>query len=202
MQLTQVRYFIQAARLLNFTKAADVCCVSQPALTKGIKSLEDELGGPLFHRTPKLCLSDLGRRVLPFLELTFESANAVRQQALSYRKGELSLLSIAFDPSVQSAVVLPILSELNRGLPGFSMRLLSLDSEAMTKALMEGEVDLGVRAHDNALDRQPMHHLPLVAERLMVVCARDHAFAQTNMLDLTALLNAPASRFAERSTSC
>jgi len=191
MQLTQVRYFIQAARLLNFTKAADVCCVSQPALTKGIKSLEEELGGPLFHRTPKLCLSDLGRRVLPFLELTFESANAVRQQALSFRKGELSLLSIAFDPSVQSAIVLPILSELNRALPGFSMRLLSMNSEAMSKALLEGEIDLGVRAHDNALDRQPMHHLPLVAERLMVVCARDHAFAQTKMLDLTALLNAP-----------
>jgi LysR family hydrogen peroxide-inducible transcriptional activator len=75
MQLNQVRYFIEAARLLNFTKAAVACNVSQPALTKGIKTLEDELGGPLFHRAPKLCLSDLGKRVMPYLEQTYERAD-------------------------------------------------------------------------------------------------------------------------------
>ncbi len=50
MDMYQVRYVLAAARVLNFTKAADECNVSQPALTKAIKTLEAELGAPLFHR--------------------------------------------------------------------------------------------------------------------------------------------------------
>ncbi len=191
MQLNQVRYFIEAARLLNFTRAASACNVSQPALTKGVKTLEDELGGPLFHRTPKLCLTDLGKRVLPYLEQTFDAANAVRQQAQCHRSGELAPISIGFDPSVQSTVVLPILAELNRVIPGFSMQLSSVSQEAMVQGLLSGDLDLAVRAHDSAPDRHPFHHLSLTTEKLTVVCAPTHAFALANRIDLTSLLAAP-----------
>jgi DNA-binding transcriptional LysR family regulator len=50
MEMFQVRYVLAAAKMLNFTKAATDCNVSQPALTKAVKTLEDELGAPLFHR--------------------------------------------------------------------------------------------------------------------------------------------------------
>lgn len=190
MQLNQVRYFLEAARALNFTRAASVCNVSQPALTKGIKTLEDELGGALFHRSPKLCLTDLGRRVLPFLEQTYEAANAVRQQAQSHRSGELAPIAIGFDRSVQSDVILPILAELNRAIPGFAMTLSSLDSESMIQGLMDGALDLAVRSRDSAPDRHPFHHLPLASEKLRVVCARSHALAKSDAIDLQALLAA------------
>jgi len=50
MEMQQVRYFVALAQELNFTRAADRCNVSQPALTRAIQQLEHELGGPLFHR--------------------------------------------------------------------------------------------------------------------------------------------------------
>ena len=50
MEIDQARYFIAAAQHLNFTRAAEACNVSQPSLTVAIKKLEDEFGGPLFHR--------------------------------------------------------------------------------------------------------------------------------------------------------
>ena len=50
MEMHQVRYFLAVCETLNFTRAAERCNVSQPALTRGIKTLEDELGGPLFNR--------------------------------------------------------------------------------------------------------------------------------------------------------
>jgi DNA-binding transcriptional LysR family regulator len=50
MEMQQVRYFLALARELNFTRAAEACNVTQPALTRAIQALEAELGGRLFHR--------------------------------------------------------------------------------------------------------------------------------------------------------
>ena len=49
MEMAQIRYVLAAAKQLNFTKAAADCNVTQPALTKGVKNLEEELGSPVFH---------------------------------------------------------------------------------------------------------------------------------------------------------
>ena len=65
MEMSQVRYVLAAIEALNFTKAAAECNVSQPALTKAIKSLENELGAPLFYREGKrVLLSEFGRSLL------------------------------------------------------------------------------------------------------------------------------------------
>ncbi len=69
MEMFQVRYVLAAARELNFTRAATACSVSQPALTTAIKSLEQELGAPLFHREGRrMLVSDFGRSLLPHFE--------------------------------------------------------------------------------------------------------------------------------------
>ena len=66
MEMHQVRYFLAIADELNFTRAAERRKASQPSLTRAIKQLEEEFGGPLFHRErAKTHLSDLGRIVLP-----------------------------------------------------------------------------------------------------------------------------------------
>ena len=66
MEMHQVRYFLAAAKTLSFTRAAEVCHVSQPALTTAIKKLEAQLGSPLFHREGRqVALTDFGRRMQP-----------------------------------------------------------------------------------------------------------------------------------------
>ena len=80
MEMHQVRYFLAAAEELNFSRAARRCDVSQPTLSRAIKSLEAELGGDLFRREGKNThLSELGQMVRPHLEMVFNaSANAKR----------------------------------------------------------------------------------------------------------------------------
>ena len=68
MEMHQIRYFLAVAEELNFTKAAERCNVSQPALSRAIQALEQELGGPLFRRERSHThLSELGRMVQPHL---------------------------------------------------------------------------------------------------------------------------------------
>jgi len=68
MQLRQIRYFLLLCEELSFTRAARRCNIAQPSLTKAVRSLERELGGPLFQRRPRTALSDLGHAVRPYLE--------------------------------------------------------------------------------------------------------------------------------------
>jgi DNA-binding transcriptional LysR family regulator len=62
MDLNQIRYFLNLAQTFSFTEATRVSGVAQPSLTKAIKRLEDELGGPVLYRDAKdTRLTALGR---------------------------------------------------------------------------------------------------------------------------------------------
>src|SRR3569833_1550016 len=69
MEVHEIRYFLAVCRTLNFTRAAEQCNVTQPALTRAIQKLEDELGGLLFSRERgNTHLTELGRLMQPHLE--------------------------------------------------------------------------------------------------------------------------------------
>ena len=73
MEMHQVRYFLAVAEELNFTRASDKCNVTQPSLSRAIKLLEEELGGPLFRRERKSThLTDLGNMVRPHLQSVYD----------------------------------------------------------------------------------------------------------------------------------
>ena len=79
MEMHQIRYFLAVAKALNFTRAAELCHVSQPALTTAIKKLEARLGSPLFHREGRrLALTEFGRQMHPHLAQIADQAEVVQ----------------------------------------------------------------------------------------------------------------------------
>jgi DNA-binding transcriptional LysR family regulator len=86
MELYQLRSFAAVAELGHLTRAADKLHISQPALSAQIKALEDELGVPLFERTPTgMVLTPAGQRLLPEAEKVIAAAMSLRSQANAYR---------------------------------------------------------------------------------------------------------------------
>ena len=84
MEIHEIRYFLATSETLNFTRAAEQCNVSQPALTRAIQQLEDELAGPLIRREGKLShLTDLGQRMLPLMQQCYQSALSAKSLATS-----------------------------------------------------------------------------------------------------------------------
>src|SRR5881396_1897101 len=115
MEMHQVRYFLAVARLLNFTRAADDCNVTQPSLTRAIKQLEGELGGDLFRRErPAAQLTELGQRMLPLLKQCYEAAAGARSLASSFKGGKVGTLRVAIADAVDLALLIPHLEQLKR----------------------------------------------------------------------------------------
>jgi len=88
MEMQQIRYFVALCDELNFTRAAQRCKVAQPSLTIAIKALEEELGGQLFHRKPRVALTHLGdamrsamQEIMIQVEIARATAKALTAQA-------------------------------------------------------------------------------------------------------------------------
>jgi LysR family hydrogen peroxide-inducible transcriptional activator len=95
VELHEIRYFLARSQTLNFTKAAESCHVSQPALTRAIQKMEDELGGLLFSRERgNTHLTELGRMLKPHLEEVVTRTQAAKETASRFLRLEGAHLSL------------------------------------------------------------------------------------------------------------
>lgn len=177
MEMHQVRYFLAAARLLNFTRAAIECNVSQPSLTKAIQKLEDEFGAPLFRRErARTHLTELGKAMLPHLERSFEAAQAAKQMARGMSRAEIAPLALGVARTVEHAMLEHVLAELAKGLTGLELALASGSSRELIEQAMAGSLDMIiVEMPEDAPER--LDCWPLFADAWCVVTRDDHPFA-------------------------
>jgi DNA-binding transcriptional LysR family regulator len=141
VEMHQVRYFLAAARTLNFTRAAEESNVTQPSLTRAIQKLEEEFGGQLFRRERSLThLTELGRMMVPHLERTYEAAQAAKMLAKGIGKAESApmTLGVAGDLSVNMREALAVVAE---ALPGFQLSLVNAATDGLIDDLIKGELD-------------------------------------------------------------
>src|SRR3954466_8797004 len=145
MELHQVRYFLAVASTLNFTRAAEQCKVTQPALTKGVQKLEQELGGQLIYRERQLTqLTDLGKEVLPMLERTLASAETVRRRAQEFQRKEVAHLQIGLAPSISASLVLDPIADVAKLDPGLHVEVLDGAAEKLVDLLLEGQINVAM----------------------------------------------------------
>ncbi|QOZ28438.1 LysR family transcriptional regulator [Bradyrhizobium sp. CCBAU 51753] len=177
MELHQVRYFLAVASTLNFTRAAEQCNVTQPALTKGVQKLEQELGGQLIYRERQLThLTDLGREVLPMLEHTLASARAVRCKAQEFQRKEIAPLKIGLAPSISVSLVLDPIAEIAKLLPGLRIELREGTAEKLVDLLLEGEINAAMVGDVQDIPAR-IDNWSLFAERYVAVLAPTHRLA-------------------------
>jgi DNA-binding transcriptional LysR family regulator len=195
MELHQVRYFLALAHTLNFTRAAEQCNVTQPALTKAIQKLEHELNGALVYRERHHTqLTDLGALVLPMLEQSVFSADTARFQAKEFQDKEIAPLRIGLAPTVAASIIVEPLSELTWSVPGLEIDIVEYAPEEMADALLEGEIHAGVAGAGPSAG-QRINHFALFDERYVVVAAQTHPFSK---LDIVPLLKIQEAVWLER----
>ena len=177
MEMHQVRYFLAVAQLLNFTRAADACNVTQPSLTRAIKQLEAELGGDLFRRErPAAQLTELGLRMHPLLKQCYEAASGARALASSFKGGEVGALRIALTHSIDLSLLIPYLDQIKRQFNRLEFRFLRGNSREVAEFLKKGEAELGIAAEIGE-DWDRLDTWPLFTESFEVVVNKRHPLA-------------------------
>jgi DNA-binding transcriptional LysR family regulator len=187
MEMHQVRYFLSVARTLNFTAAAEECHVAQPSLSRAIIKLEQELGGDLFRRERSLThLTDLGRLMLPLLTQCYDSANAAKSLASSYRQGTSAPLCLALSHTVNLQLLIHPLTELVKAFPGLELKFQRGKAGEVADALKQGEAELGIACPlTEPWDR--LESWVLFTERFELAVPKLHPLAMQNSLTLASI---------------
>jgi len=182
MELHQVRYFLAVANTLNFTRAAQQCNITQPALTKGVQKLEQELGGPLIHRERQLTqLTDLGKEVLPMLERTVASVEAARRRAQEFQRKEVAQLKLGLAPSISVSLFMDPIAEIAALVPGLHVELRDDQPEKLVDLLLSGDINAAIVGDMQDVPAR-IDHWPLFEERYVAIVAPGHQFANRSSI--------------------
>jgi len=180
MEMQQVRYFVALAGTLNFTRAAEQCNVSQPALTRAIQQLEHELGGPLFHRERgNTHLSELGRMMLPYLQTVEQSARAAREQARAVKKLERATLNIGAMCTIGPQLVAELMVRFQAAHPEVEVSVVDGGAPSMIDKLEKGELEIAIVGVPEELP-ESFHQLPIFEERFVIVLPPNHRLTAKN----------------------
>ncbi len=191
MEMFQIRYVLAAARELNFTRAAVTCNVSQPALTKAIKTIEAELGAQLFHREGKrILLSDFGRSLLPHFQHIVQETEATRTLADNFRLLNNVPVRLGVMSTIGPVRLSRFLAKFQNEFHGVEVAV-SEGSAAELKSMLErAELDLAILNTLNGL-RDAFNVCDLYKERYVVIFPPDHRLAKLNAIKLSDLSNEP-----------
>lgn len=183
MELHQLRYFVAVAQSGSFTRAAQRCHVSQPALSQQIQKLESELRQPLFHRLGRhVRLTEAGRRllddVLPALRKLEEAVQTLRAGAPTARVR----LAVGAIPTIGPYVLPDVLPMWTRQFPDAELTIREDVTSNLIAALAEGELDLALLALP--IEDRRLETWPLVREPLWVALPPDHPLTRRSQVTL------------------
>ncbi len=183
MEMHQVRYFLAVAEELNFTRAAEKCNVAQPSLTRAIKLLEDELGGPLFHRErAHTHLSELGSMVMPYLTQVYDQTRQVKQLAADFGRMEHSVLKLGVMCTVSPMHLVDLIGVLQSRYEAIELQLIDASARALEDRLVNGELEVALYCLPGDHEDPRLHYVPLFREQLMIVLHPKHRLASQNAI--------------------
>ena len=175
MRLAQIEGFVEVARSQKLGQAAGELFITQPALTARIQRLEQELGVPLFVRTPTgMRLTDPGRTFLPWAVRALDAVEEGRRHVHELARGGAGELAIGAAPAVGTYVLPALLKSFSDDLPNVSLVVRTGHSEEILDMVLRGEVEVGLV---RALLHPQIQSVPFYEETLVLVTDPSHPFA-------------------------
>ena len=188
MEWHQLEYFRSIAKTENFRKSAVALSVSQPALSRAIKKLEEELDVTLFNRMGrKVKLNQYGQLFLKRIESSLNNI-AVGIQELHHLKDPYSgVVSIAF-PQIAGVTILPkILEHFHHQFPNIEIQLFQETILGCIEKVKNREVDLCL-IHATE-ETEHLSWKPLLDEVMYLYVSRKHKLAHLNTIELSKVAN-------------
>lgn len=190
MELRHLRYFIAVAEELHFGRAAERLHMAQPPLSQQIRSLEEELGVQLLHRTKRrVQLTEAGQ---VFLVEARRSLTQIEQTILAAQRagrGEIGSLAMGFISSASYTLLPELLQVFRQRFPDVQLTLYELTTEQQLQKLRNGEIDIGflyLPSYDDSLSIVSVTNEPLI-----VALPQSHPLTMSPQISLSSLAGEP-----------
>lgn len=200
MRLEQLQYAIEIANAHSISIAAESLFISQPALSRSIKSLEEELAIPLFFRTTTgVNLTKFGEKLLPQMQNVLDQVQILQQQAndcldICPDHTVPTVLSIEMLPTIADSLLAPTLDQLAITFPAAEINVNVQDFSDSLSLPIASKADLIITMNvDHTLDKtiadSTLQIEPLFTESLTVVMAKTHELASKSAISLDDVLS-------------
>jgi DNA-binding transcriptional LysR family regulator len=193
VELRHLRYFVAVAEIENVSRAAVKLHVSQPALSKQIRDLEDEIGFSLLERTAKsVRLTDAGRAFLDDARALLQNADDAVTKARAVASAEPSELHVGYSPTPTAEILPKILRAFQRKMPNVHVKLHDWSNNAILDGIRDGRLQLGLIVPP--LKASPLHDVrfeELFHERVCVAVALQHPFARRRAIPIAEVAAEP-----------
>lgn len=175
MDLGQLRYFSKIVEHRSFTRAAQDCSVSQPALSQQIAKLEKELGQPLFERQGRsIRLTPAGQLLQSHAVKILQLVDDAKRQITD--DGETGQICISAIPTVAPYLIPRLLQSVNGLFPKASFVINEDTTEELVKRCSSGDIDVGFVALPVTAKYLTIE--PLFEEELLLAMPVNHPLAQ------------------------
>lgn len=187
MDMHHIRYFLAVCDTLNFTRAAEKCNVTQPALSRAIQQLEEEVGGLLFRRERNLThLTDLGTLLRPRLQQIIDGMNDVKKDIKKFLTLEDANVTLGIMCTIGPTRFTGLLAEFRARYPGITLKLVEGIPERLSDQLEGGDLDIAIMAAAEGFPER-FDVEPLYRERFLVAFAPGHRFEKMNVVPISAV---------------
>lgn len=150
MELYQLKTFVAVAEEGNLTRAAERVFASQPAVSAHIKALEEELGLPLFVRTPRgMQLTDIGKGLKMKADSILLAAEDMLNQANIFREELSGDLTVALNTDSDFLRITDLVTALGESHPGLKLKLHLSSSHVILKEVRDRRLDAGYTFFEN-----------------------------------------------------
>jgi DNA-binding transcriptional LysR family regulator len=199
MELRHLRYFVAVAEAENVSRAALKLHVSQPALSRQIRDLEEELGFALLERSAKsVRLTDAGKTFQSEARAVLQRVEDAVKTARAVATGGRGELHVGYAPSLTVRILPPTLRAFQAGLPDARVLLHDLSTEEMLARLRDGALQIAFLVRPTRAMLRGLRFEELLRDSLCLAVAPKHPFARRRTVKLTELVREPLIAYSRK----
>jgi DNA-binding transcriptional LysR family regulator len=196
LDVRNLTYVLEVAKQQNFTKAAEILHLTQPTLSKLVKSMEDELGVTLFDRSGKyIKLTDAGTAAIQQIHLIIQAVNDLYTTLDDVSQLKTGLIKIGLPPVISTVFFPRVIAPFKKKYPNIEFAMVEEGAKKVEQLVLDGSIDMGVVISPD--EDSSLWKMPFIQQQVSLLLHKSHALSGRASVSLPELSKEPFILFAK-----